>query len=82
MPIRIDDWHLEGLNAWNLKGKALVIGSCIFRALLWLLSKERNACSFEYKSLHFDSFCNFIYKTRALGELLYTKSCFVIIVCW
>lgn len=46
---RIDNWLTKGLKAWNLKGKAGAIGSCVFRALMWLLWKKRNSGSLEDK---------------------------------
>ena len=60
LPKKVDDWLLEGLDAWNLRGKAKVVGNCAFRALLWHLWKERNARTFQDKSLHYDIFCNFV----------------------
>lgn len=33
-PKKFDDWLMEVLSACNLKGKAKVVGSCAFKALL------------------------------------------------
>lgn len=50
LPRKVEDWMVEGLKAWNLKGKGKVIASCAFRALLKHMWKERNARTFEDKS--------------------------------
>lgn len=49
-PKRIDDWLMDGLNVWNLKRKVGVFGGSAFKALLWILSKKRNARLFEDES--------------------------------
>ena len=55
-----NDWLKEELYAWNLKGKSKEMGSCASRALLWHLSKERNARGFDDKPLRLDFFCNYV----------------------
>lgn len=73
LPQRIDDLLMEGLNAWNLGGKAKVIGNCAFRANLWHIWLERNARSFEDKSLKLDSFCNYVQNTSSWWIFLHKK---------
>lgn len=58
MPSRIDDWLLEALQGWHLKGKAKILWNCAARALLWNIWLERNYGIFEDKSSSFDTFCN------------------------
>ncbi|XP_038903703.1 ethanolamine-phosphate cytidylyltransferase isoform X2 [Benincasa hispida] len=69
--VEVDDGLLE-LNGWNLKGEAKVVGSCTFKALLWHLWKERNARTFEDKSLSFGSFCSLVQNISSWWISLYT----------
>lgn len=77
---KVDDWLMEGLNAWNLQRKTKVVGSCAFRSLLWHLWKGRNARTFEDKLFCYDFLRTHVQNTSSWWITLHRKL-FVIIVC-
>lgn len=59
-PRHIEDWMLESLNGWGLKGKAKVLWFNVVKAILWLIWKEGNARIFKDKYSSIAYFCNLI----------------------